>query len=422
VETLIAHLRHVRTHGFHVCELVIQTNYRSNPLFAKSWFADPIIRDRPTIRITHRYEGETKHSKMSSSCTSLPRFPPAPTTIEQSTDGVKDLLQLLSVEHPLNSTEEEIDLTQLQVDDDQEEEFDLTDLHEINDGGFTDLEIEEKLEKLATNKFKATGFAAAFAASALKEKANKTTKPNHSHDPNDPPTCAIFGCKEKAYTNTHTSWCQKHEDQMIDPIRNDFLQEVSKWPDWLQDKINAFGSIKLSVDDVHHCLFEVAVPKLKDLMSRVKGISLKAKINDMLKAIATYKARFGLIPGVAFMLLTFAVTILFAFGSVLLAPIVPALTFCAAAGTALVATVVGVGVWRNRAFLVKLGYGAMIGAGVTMLTFGPAAAAAGALIGAGMTGWYLLPKEQRVEMYDEIAAKNEELKKHVRSSLGGSKK
>ena len=113
--------------------------------------------------------------------------------MEQSADGVKDLLHLLSVDHPLNSTEEEIDLTQLQVVDDQEEEFDLTDLHEINNDGFTDLEIEEKLEKLATNKFKATGFAAAFAASALKEKANKANKPNHSHDPNAPPTCAISG-------------------------------------------------------------------------------------------------------------------------------------------------------------------------------------------------------------------------------------
>jgi hypothetical protein len=303
---------------------------------------------------------------------------------------VKDLIHLLNVEDSGNSTEEEIDLTHLQVVDVPEEEFDLTDLHDINDSGFTDVEIEVKLERLATNKFKATGYAAAFAAMALKEKANKPTKP---HDPNNPPTCAVHGCKEKAYTNAHTSWCQKHEAQMIDPIRKDFLEEVTKWPNWLQDKIKAFQGIKLSVNDIHHCLFEVAVPKLKGLMSRVADIALKVKINDMLKAIATYRERFGQIPGVAFMLLTFAVTILFAFGSAVLAPFVPALSFCAAAGAALIAMVVGVGVWRNKTFLVKLGCGALIGAGVAMLALGPAAATAGALIGAGMTGWFLVVTE-----------------------------
>lgn len=357
---------------------------------------------------------------MASSCTSSPGFPPVSTTMEQSgtSNGVKDLIYLLTVEHPEN-TEEEFDLTQLQVVDAQEEEFDLTGLHDINDGGFTDQEIEYKLESLASNKFKATAYAAAFAAMALKEKADKPTKPNnHANDPNTAPACAVHGCKEKAYTNTHTSWCPKHEDQMIDPIRKDFLQEVSKWPSWLQDKIKAFEGIKFSVQDIHYCLFEVAVPRLKDLMSRVSCVSLKAKINDMLKAIATYKERFGLIPGVALMLLTFAVTILFAFGSVLLTPVVQALTFCAAAGTALIATVVGVGVWRNRTFFVKLGYGALIGAGVTMLAFGPGAFTAGALLGAGVTGWYLLANEKR----DENAVKSEEPKNPVPSAKGKGKK
>lgn len=317
--------------------------------------------------------------------------------------------------------EEEIDLTDLTslVEDTvnplltgggriDEEEIDLTSL--ADDAAFTDQEIEDQSNELAKNKFKIAA-SAAFAVKALQVKAEKT-KPIHDTSG----ICAASGCNEKAYTDKHVSWCPKHEDELVEPVCKDFQQEILKWPEWLQLKIQAFESIKLDLDEIHQLLYEVAVPKLKELLPRTAE---EAKSRQhMLKAVATYKARFNPIPRMALLLLVLAMAIIFAFASSLIAPFVPALIFCAAAGTALVTTVIGVGVWRSRVLLVNVGCGAMIGAGVGMLALRPAGAAAGALMGAGVAGFFCAPKEERGEIRGKIATKSEELHQMI-VGLGG---
>ena len=136
---------------------------------------------------------------------------------------------------------------------------------------------------------------------------------------------------------------------------------------WLQRKIQELESINLTVYEFHQLLYVVAVPKLKELKPRTEEEATYRR--EMLRAIATYKARFNLVPGVLSLLVTISMTMLFAFASDRVAPFLPGVVFCAAASTALMAIVVGVGMWRSKV-LTPMGYVAMIGVGVGMLSLG----------------------------------------------------
>ena len=265
--------------------------------------------------------------------------------------------------------EEEYDITECTLNpnwkaskDPIEKEFDTVELDD--DVAFSDAEIERQLSELAKHK---SNFAssAAFAAKALHVKADPARPSSH---PDGSILCAACGCNEVPCTDSPVSWCQKHEDLLLDSVRSDFRTEILTWPAWLQRKIQELESINLTVNDFHQLLYVVAVPKLKELKPRTEEEAICRR--EMLKAIATYKARFNLIPGALSLMVTLSITMLFAFASDMVAPFLPAVVFCAAAGTALMAIVVGVGMWRSRALTIPMGYVAMIGAGVGMLSMG----------------------------------------------------
>ena len=206
---------------------------------------------------------------------------------------------------------------------------------------------------------------AAFAVKALQVKA-ESARP--CSDSNGSTSCDVCGCNEVPCTGSPLSLCQKHEDLLIDSVRKDFRKEVLTWPAWLQGKVQELEDIKLTISELNQLLDVVAVPKLKELTPRTEEEANYRR--EILKAIATYKTRFNLLPGALSLLLTLSMTMLFAFASDLVATFLPTVIFCAAAGTALVAIVVGVGMWRSQALTIPMGYAAMIGAGVGMLSLG----------------------------------------------------
>ena len=155
---------------------------------------------------------------------------------------------------------------------------------------------------------------------------------------------------------------------LLESVRNDFRTEILTWPSWMQRKIQELESINLTVQEFHQLLYVVAVPKLKELKPRTEEEATYRR--EMLRVIATYRARFNLIPGVLSLLVTLSMTMLFAFASDKIAPFLPAVVFCAAASTGLMAIVVGVGTWRSKVLTAPTGYAAMIGAGVGMLSLG----------------------------------------------------
>lgn len=268
--------------------------------------------------------------------------------------------------------EEEFDLTECTLNPNwrvtkgqMEDELDSVELDD-SDSTFSDDEIEQQLHELANTYNKANlAASASFAAKALQYKA-ESVRP--CSDSNSPASCDVCGCNEVPCTGSPLSLCQKHEDLLIDSVRKDFRKELLTWPAWLQRKVQELENIELTISELHQVLCYVAVPKLKELKPRTEEESNCRR--DMLKAIATYKTRFDLLPGALSLLMTLSMTILFAFGSDMVATFLPAAVFSAAAGTALMAIVVGVGTWRSRALTIPTGYAAMIGAGCGMLSLG----------------------------------------------------
>ena len=266
--------------------------------------------------------------------------------------------------------EEEFDLTESTLNSNwrvtkgqMEEELDSIEI-DGSDTAFSDDEIEQLLNALANNKSSLVA-SAAFAAKALQVKAD-SVQPRS--DSNGSASCDVCGCNDVPYPDSSVSLCQKHEDLLIDSVRKDFRKELLTWPAWLQRKIQELEDIKLTACEFHQLLYVVAVPKLKELKPRTEHEATYRR--DMLRAIATYKTRFNLISGALSLLLTLSMTMLFAFASDMVATFLPAVDFCAAAGTALMAIVVGVGTWRSRVLTIPMGYAAMIGAGVGMLSLG----------------------------------------------------
>lgn len=267
--------------------------------------------------------------------------------------------------------EEEFDLTECTLNPNwrvtkvqMEEEFDSIDLDD-SDGTFSDDEIEQELNGLANNNKSNLAASAAFVAKALQIKA-ESARP--CSDSNGSASCDVCGCNEVPCTDSPLTLCQKHEDLLIDSIRKDFRKELLMWPAWLQRKVQELENIKLTISELRQLLDVVAVPKLKELKPRTEEEATYRR--NMLNAIATFNTRLNLLPGVLSLLLMLSMTMLFAFSSDLVATFFPAVAFCAAAGTALIAIVVGVGTWRSRALIIPVGYAAMIGAGVGMLSLG----------------------------------------------------
>ena len=267
-----------------------------------------------------------------------------------------------------------------------EEEFDLTEstfnpIWEVHGGSVEvefhsidfddnaaspDDEIEHQLQSLAKNKQKLAS-SAAFASKALKVKPDTTSCSIHT-EPEVRGVCAACGCNDAVNVACPMAWCPKHEDLLINSIREDFRKETIAWPRWLQQKIHEFAMIELSADEILQVLHDVAVPRLRELKPRTEEEALS--LRDLLKAITTYKARFNHIPRVSSLYLTLSITMLFAFASSVHSHFAPAVVFSSAAGTALTTILLGVGARRSRALIIPTGYAAMIGASVGMLSLG----------------------------------------------------
>lgn len=285
---------------------------------------------------------------------------------------------------------------------------------EIDLTSWTDQEIEEEMVDIAKTPKLQT---ATVLIAALKIKPDKTSTvslptalTNDAHGANHHTTgiCAAPSCKKPAFTSKHISWCEEHEQALVDPIRKDFESKRLTWPQWLQDWVSSFEESSLSIDEAHRLLYEVAVPKLHEISRYLEKDSTNkedARISNkecqqILGAIGTYKARFNPLPGVVLFLVELALLFIVAFYRAFGLPATAAVTaFCAVAATALITTVIGVGIWRARTFFLKLGCGALVGAGVGTLVLGPLGGAAGALIGAGVTG--LLNNPKNMEPYKE---------------------
>ncbi|KAI2508359.1 hypothetical protein MHU86_6033 [Fragilaria crotonensis] len=193
--------------------------------------------------------------------------------------------------------EEEFDLTECTLNPNWrvtkgqiEEEFDSIDLDD-SDGTFSDDEIEQELNGLATNNKSNLVASAAFAAKALQ---TKTESARPCSDSNGSASCDVCGCNEVPCTDSPLSLCQKHEDLLIDSVRKDFRKELLMWPAWLQRKVQELENIKLTISELRQLLDVVAVPKLKELKPRTEEEATCRR--DMLKAIATYNTRFNLLP------------------------------------------------------------------------------------------------------------------------------
>lgn len=106
-------------------------------------------------------------------------------------------------------------------------------------------------------------------------------------------------CEERTHTEDHISWCPRHAKELLRPILNDFEKHRRRWPDALQRKITLLEDIALTADETHELLYsditpKIFAPKIFEMeQSSSVSETVKSGCRYLLKAIATYRARFN---------------------------------------------------------------------------------------------------------------------------------
>lgn len=169
---------------------------------------------------------------------------------------------------------------------------------------------------------------------------------------------------------------------MMQPIQNDFEKELRKWPESLRRKIAQFELIPLTADETQYLLYSTITAKLQRLEQSLSKSEQVNGCRDLLKAIASYRARFNPEPLAATELCKLAVSFILA----LVEKCGAAVVFCSAAALAIPVALVAVGIHRKDNFFEILGFSGLVGFGIGLAFGGPVGALAGASIATGVAG------------------------------------